>query len=48
MLQALLLIFVGSLVAGGLTVLLMLLMEPCDVLGEILADRLRERFSRDK
>lgn len=48
MLQALLTIFVGALIVGGLTVSVMILMEPCCVLSEILADWLSEKFSRDK
>lgn len=48
MLQALLTIFVAALIVGGLTVSVMILMEPCCVLSEILADRLSEKFSRNK
>lgn len=48
MLQTLLTIFVGVLIVGGLVFSVMLFMEPCFVLSEILADRLREKFSRNK
>lgn len=48
MLQALLMILVGTLIVGGLTVSVTILMEPCCVLSEILADWLSEKFSRNK
>ena len=48
MLQALLTIFVGALIVGGLVFSVMLLMEPCRVLSEILTDWLSEKFSRNK
>ena len=48
MLQALLTIFVGALIVGGLMFSVMILMEPCSVLSEILADWLSEKFSRNK
>lgn len=48
MLQALLTIFVVVLIVGGLAFSVMILMEPCFVLSEILADWLREKFSRNK
>ena len=48
MLQALLTIFVAALIVGGLMFSVMILMEPCRVLSEILADWLSEKFSRNK
>lgn len=48
MLQELLAIFVGALIVGGLVFSVMILMEPCRVLSEILADWLSEKFSRNK
>lgn len=48
MLQTLLTIFIAALIIGGLTVSVMILMEPCPVLSEILADWLSEKFSRNK
>jgi hypothetical protein len=48
MLQALLTVFVAVLIVGGLTVSVTILMKPCFVLSEILADRLSEKFSRNK
>lgn len=48
MLQALLTVFVGALIVGALTVSVMILMEPCFVLSDILTDRLSEKFSRNK
>lgn len=48
MLQTLLTIFVAALIVGGLVFSVMILMEPCRILSEILADRLSEKFSRNK
>lgn len=48
MLQALLTIFVGALIVGGLVFSVMLFKEPCETLGCILSDWLREKFSRNK
>lgn len=48
MLQALLTIFVAALIVGGLVFSVMILMEPCCVLSEVLADWLSEKFSRNK
>ena len=48
MLQTFLTVFVAALIVGGLAFSVMILMEPCFVLSEILADRLREKFSRNK
>lgn len=48
MLQTLLTIFIAALIVGGLMFSVMLLMEPCRVLSEILADWLSEKFSRNK
>jgi hypothetical protein len=48
MLQTLLTIFVAALIVGGLAVSVVILMEPCCVLSEILADWLSEKFSRNK
>ena len=38
----------AALIVGGLMFSVMLLMEPCRVLSEILADWLSEKFSRNK
>lgn len=46
MLQTLLTIFVAALFVGGLTASVIILMKPCFVLSEILADRLSEKFSQ--
>lgn len=48
MLQALLTIFVVALIVGGLVFSVMLFKEPCETLGRILSDWLREKFSRNK
>lgn len=48
MLQTLLTIFIAALIVGGLVFSVMILMEPCSVLSEILADWLSEKFSRNK
>lgn len=48
MLQALLTIFVATLIVGGLVFSVMLFKEPCDTLGRILSDWLTEKFSQNK
>ena len=48
MLQAFLTIFVAALIVGGLVFSATGFKEPCDTLGCILSDWLREKFSRNK